>query len=432
MKRKSIFLLLCMFLLTSCGQEPEPESEPEPNFIQIPEITEPASQQTPPISTQEPTVEETKPPAPETVYLNHQDLFEVQADVTIADFITSANVTITDEVLAMPVDTSHPGSFEITVPYLYGDETREEILSYQVRDTTPPVILNEGYGAFIKTGEVFDLRELIGYGDNYDTQPTLTYEGEVNTEIPGNYMLSAYLTDSSGNQSNCRLNVLVADEKPLSESRKEKLTFEDIASQYETSAAIPGVDISKWQGYVDFDAMKEAGCEFVIMRIGSSSGYPSVDDYFERNFRDAKEAGLKVGVYFYTTDVSESQIREDADWIVSRLDGAKLDFPIAFDWEDFQHFQQYDINLHQLNALYHAFADELEQNGYDTMLYASKFFLETVWENPNEEYIWLAHYTEKTNYTGKYRIWQRSDSCHVDGIEGNADVNILYPESEMP
>ena len=427
MKKRVLLILLCSLLLTGCGTTPE-QAEPEPNFIEIPEITEPDTAQTLPLMTEEPPTEETTPPAPEMVYINYQKTVELNSDITIAEFITASNVTIEEKVLDSRVDTSQPGEYTISLQYLYGNEKRSEQLTYQVKDTTPPVILNDGNDAFIKTGETFDLRELIGYGDNYDTSPTLTYDGDVNTEVPGNYMVIAYLTDCFGNQSSCRLNVIVADEKPPSESSKNPIDFEEFVSQYAVNGAEPGIDISKWQGYVDFDAVKKAGCQFVIMRIGSSSGYPVLDEYYQRNIKEAKSAGLKVGVYFYTTDTTETQIHADAEWIAEQLGDTKLDFPIAFDWEDFRNFQKYGINLYDLNMLYQSFAYELHQHGHESMLYSSKYFLLNVWEKPDRYPIWLAHYTPKTDYTGNYYLWQRSDSGRIDGIDGNVDFNILYPQ----
>ncbi|MBE6876463.1 MAG: glycoside hydrolase family 25 [Ruminococcus sp.] len=400
---------LTEFSETEAVPETIPETEPETEFI----WTEPP----------------TDPPAPETVFINCQSVVEVNSNMTVADFVTSANVTLKDETA--PVDTGRIGTFEITIPYLYGQETREETFTYQVKDTTPPLILNDGQNAYIKTGEVFDLRELIGYGDNYDTNLTLTYDGDVDTAVPGNYMLSAHLTDSSGNQSTCRLEVTVADEKPSSYSG-ESVNFADFKKQYASKYnSFAGVDVSSWQGYIDYDALKRAGCEFVIMRIGKSTEGNLVEDsYFEYNFNSAREAGMKVGVYFYSADNDESQIRADADWIAQRLNGEKLDFPIAFDWEDFTEFQHYGINLHDLNLLWNAFNDQMQKNGYESMLYASKFYLQNVWENPDSNTVWLAHYTEQTDYDGNYFIWQRCNTGYVDGIDGYADFDVFIENTE--
>ena len=142
-------------------------------------------------------------------------------------------------------------------------------------------------------------------------------------------------------------------------------------------------------------------------------------------------SGLKIGVYFYTTDNSVFQIRADADWVADRIGKEQLDFPVAFDWEDFTNFQRYDINLYELNLIYQSFAAELNQKGFDTMLYSSKFYLENVWQTTKADKVWLAHYTEKTDYTGNYMMWQRCDTGLIDGIEGNADINVMWDQSYL-
>lgn len=431
MKNIKITNMLCLlYLLTGCADTmpvQEPESTAETSITAITEETAtdlPAES----VITEEPTTQETIPPMPETVILKGKETLEVHQNITCKDFITNTNVMLQAEDVF--IDTSQTGTFEVTVPYYYGTEIREEVLSYRVQDTTPPVILNDGTNAFIRTGETFDLRNLIGYGDNYDHAPSLTYDGDVDTAIAGNYMIIAYLTDNSGNQSSCRLTVTVADTEPDMQSSQQRMNFSDFVAEYSDSENAFGIDVSKWQGYIDYNAVKKAGCEFVLMRIGYSYGEPELDDYYLYNIDAAKEAGLKVGVYFYTTDTTEAQIRADADWIVEKLDGRTLDMPIAFDWEDFRNFQKYDITLHDLNLLWEAFADELKQNGCDAMLYGSKYFLEHVWESPDNATVWLAHYTQNTSYQGNYLLWQRTDAGIIDGIDVPVDFNILYKNQE--
>ena len=428
-KIKIASILVLAYLLTGCEFQPLHE-ELETSSIELSQEQETMTDlSTELITTEETeiatTEEETIPPTPTTVILRCMETLEVHQEITLKDFVISKNVLLQSEDSL--VDTSQIGIFEITIPYYYGTEIREEVLSYRVQDTTPPVILNDGTNAFIKTGEEFNLKNLIGYGDNYDHAPSLTYEGDVNTSVAGNYMLIAYLTDNSGNQSSCRLTVTVGDTEPDELSNQQKINFSDFVSEYKNSNVIFGIDVSKWQGYINYDAVKQAGCEFVLMRIGYSyDSNPELDEYYLYNIDSAKKAGLKVGVYFYTTDTTESQIRADANWIIEKLDGRDLDMPIAFDWEDFKNFQKYDISLHDLNLLWTAFADELNQNGYDSMLYSSKYFLENVWENPDNNTIWLAHYTQNTNYEGNYFLWQRTNAGIINGVDVPVDFNILY------
>ena len=131
-------------------------------------------------------------------------------------------------------------------------------------------------------------------------------------------------------------------------------------------------------------------------------------------------------MYLYTTDTTEEQVRQAADWIIETLGSENLDFPVAFDWEDFDDFQDYGISLHEVNKLYDAFADELSQAGYGCMLYGSKNYLEKVWEKTDIRPVWLAHYTEKTDYEGPHMLLQASCTGKISGIDGDVDMDILY------
>ena len=115
-------------------------------------------------------------------------------------------------------------------------------------------------------------------------------------------------------------------------------------------------------------------------------------------------------------------------WLTEQLEGQKLDLPIAFDWEEFAHFQKYGISIRHLNDVYAAFADEVIKQGYQPMLYSSKIFLETIWSERMKQTapVWLAHYVNETNYEGEYAIWQASAYGRIPGINGDVDMDIRY------
>lgn len=469
MKQRKFSCLIVLFcLLTGCAESKNPgilesteiqEITENSEFSEIPENTEitetetiletnqetisetiaetESVTETIPEETAQETTEiiletETDPvfPMPESVFFNSPEMLEVYQKIKLENFILDTNVVLQNP--EMLVDTSQMGVFEIPVSYHYGTEIREQIITYQVRDTMPPVILNNGSGAFIRTGGEFNLRNLIGYGDQEDPFPSLTYEGDVDTSVPGAYPLVVYMTDRSGNQSECYLTVTVGDEAPNVSSTRPQIHFQDFVSQYNDPGRGTsfGIDVSKWQGYINYDAVKQAGCEFVFLRIGASYGNPpQMDEYYFYNIDSAKQAGLQVGVYFYTTDTTEEQIRADADWIVENLDGRELDFPIVFDWENFKNFQNYGISLHDLNRLYQIFSEQLSQSGYGAMLYGSKNYLENVWGMPADCPVWLAHYTGQTNYSGSYQFWQRTDAGIIPGIDVPVDFDVYYQEN---
>ena len=140
----------------------------------------------------------------------------------------------------------------------------------------------------------------------------------------------------------------------------------------------------------------------------------------------ARHAGLKVGVYFYSYDSNENDVRASAAWIIKTLGEKPLDLPVAFDWEDFGVFQSYDMSFYGLNKLYDAFAGEITAAGYDCMLYGSKNYLEKIWTDTKERPVWLAHYTDKTDYGDPYMMWQASCTGRINGIKGDVDMDILY------
>lgn len=304
---------------------------------------------------------------------------------------------------------------------------KEFRMSYTVKDSIAPVKIWSWDGAVLERGTEFDINDVVAYGDNADPTPLISVDGKVNMEKNGRYPLHVKVTDSSGNTTEWDLTVEVADAVPAYEDTSERTLFADFVSANKGDKRSFGIDVSAWQDEIDFKAVKKAGCEFVIIRIGyTSDGAVNIDKTFYSNLSNARAAGLRTGVYLYCTDNTEEMVRGSADWIIDTLGGANLDFPVAFDWEDFGNFQDYGMSFYELNRLYDAFADELSQAGYGCMLYGSKNYLENMWEKTDIRPVWLAHYTEKTDYKGPYILWQASSTGRISGIGGDVDMDILY------
>ena len=298
--------------------------------------------------------------------------------------------------------------------------------TYKVEDKTPPIMLWSG-GATVERGTEFDIKAVIGYGDNADPNPKVEYEGNVDMSKNGYYPLHVTVTDASGNSIDWDTGVTVADSVPSYSYESDPYKFSSFRKDYAGDGRKFGIDVSVWQGEIDWNKVKAAGCEFAILRIGYSvDGIVEMDKRFERNIKHAREAGVPIGIYMYSYDNSEEDVRTAASWIADQLDGSPLELPIAFDWEDFGQFQTYEMSFITLNKMYDAFADELSSAGYDCMLYGSKNYLEKVWAETESRPVWLAHYTDKTDYKGPYRIWQASSSGRIDGISGDVDMNIMY------
>jgi len=358
---------------------------------------------------------------------------EFGSDLKAADYVADANGTVTPSEKML--DTSSLGEKEIvytvTKPVLGGllKPSGEYAMHYTVVDTQKPLVLWSGDGVILQKGEEFNISDVIGYGDNADSKVDVEYKGKVNMDEAGRYPLQVTLTDDAGNKTEFSLTVEVADEIPPAGDDGGSTAFADFVSANSGEGRSFGIDVSSWQDEIDFEAVKKAGCDFAIIRIGFSTGDDDVadlDNTYKENIKNARAAGLKTGVYIYSYDSSEEMVKKTADWVVEQLDGVKLDLPVAFDWEDFGQFQTYNMNFRDVNRLYDVFSDELSKAGYDCMLYSSKNYLEDVWEDTDKRPVWLAHYTGSTDYEGPYMIWQASNTGRIDGIKGAVDMDIMY------
>lgn len=356
---------------------------------------------------------------------------EVGGDYASMDYVSSSVGDV--EVSEQYLDAETPGDRELTFTVseaMYGgllNPSAEFTLAYTVVDTEPPLKIWSGDGTVLQRGTEFDINNVIGYGDNADPEPKLKVDGEVDMDTNGRYPLHVTVTDASGNATDWDLTVEVADSVPVYTDNSARTQFGDFARAHKGKNRTFGIDVSRWQGDVDFEAVRSAGCDFVFIRIGYSvDGTVTFDEKFDQNYERAKAAGIRIGLYLYSYDNTEKNVRASADQIAEKLGGDVLDLPVVFDWEDFGKFQTYKMSFGQLNGLYDAFADELSRSGYDCMLYGSKNYLEKIWTDTDTRQVWLAHYTDKTDYKGPYRVWQASCTGRIDGIDGDVDMDIMY------
>ena len=356
---------------------------------------------------------------------------EVGGDYASMDYVRSSvgEVTASEEYLDADTTGDREITYTVTEP-MYGgllNPSAEFTLPYTVVDTEPPLKIWSGNGTVLQRGTEFDINKVIGYGDNADPEPKLTVDGEVDMGTNGKYPLHVTVTDASGNSTSWDLTVEVADSVPVYTDNSERTKFSDFAFAYAGDGRTFGIDVSTWQGDIDFDAVKAAGCDFAIIRIGySKDGEITLDDKFDQNYERAKAAGIRTGIYLFSYDNTEKDVRAAADQIAEKLGEEVPELPVVFDWEDFGRFQTYKMSFADLNKLYDAFADELAGKGYDCMLYGNKNSLENIWKDTDTRPVWLAHYTDKTDYDGPYRMWQASCTGRIDGIDGDVDMDIMY------
>ncbi|MDE7398902.1 MAG: 1,4-beta-N-acetylmuramidase [Oscillospiraceae bacterium] len=182
-----------------------------------------------------------------------------------------------------------------------------------------------------------------------------------------------------------------------------------------------GIDVSGWQGKIDFAKVKASGVEFVIVKAGYST---STVDTFESNYAAAKAAGLHVGAYWYSYADSVEDALAEAKACVKAVKGKQFDFPIYFDLEENFQFQKGKAFC---DSLVNTFCPELEKNGLFTGLYMSRWFLENyISESVRKRFaIWVAEYSSVNRYKGTYGIWQYGVG-RVSGIDGDCDMDIGY------
>lgn len=186
-----------------------------------------------------------------------------------------------------------------------------------------------------------------------------------------------------------------------------------------------GIDVSVHNGNIDWRKVKNAGIQFAVLRAGYGRELSQKDTRFEENYRNAKAAGIPVGAYWYSYAMTEDEARLEADVFLSVIKGKQFEMPVYFDLEE---KKQFDLGKEKVSAIMRAFLEKVEKAGYFVGLYGSASSLTTHTADDIKSHytIWLAHWTEQTNYSGAYGIWQYSSEGKVNGISGNVDMDICY------
>ena len=310
--------------------------------------------------------------------------------------------------------------------------------SENVKDENAPFFMIFNSSPVSPLGEVFDIHKYVGYADDADRNVDLKVDGDVDIFVEGTYPIKVTITDDAGHSTSKDMEVSIVKKEESADSGADAdgggtktypggEDFSKFIEVYKTDKTSVGIDVSRWQETIDFNKVKAAGCEFVYMRLGGyDNGEFYTDRYYKGNMAGAKAAGLKVGVYWHAEDGSPEEAAESAKYLMDVLGDETLDLPIAYDWEDFGNFEDYGMNLYDINKCYEAFANQVEIRGYDACLYSSKNFLENTWTNEKDRPVWLAHYVSSTKYSGKYFMWQHSSDGRIDGINGPVDLDVLY------
>lgn len=312
------------------------------------------------------------------------------------------------------------GSATVTVAYTEGTESVTANITVTVKATNPRedkvTKLKDQSGQQLYVAEGDSYREAV-YAD-YFTASKFFVKGAI--KYTGWQTLDGklYFFTADGNK--------VTGEQVI---QGAKYNFASDGSLVVGSGTM-GIDVSKWNGSIDWNAVKNSGVSYVIIRVGyrgSSQGALIEDPTFKTNIKGATAAGLKVGVYFFTQAVDEVEAVQEASMVLDRISGYKISYPVFLDVES-SGGRGDKIDSATRTAVCKAFCSTIQNAGYTSGIYANKTWLTSKMDASalSSYKIWLAQYAANPTYTGRYDLWQYKSTGKVSGISGNVDLNLSY------
>lgn len=254
-----------------------------------------------------------------------------------------------------------------------------------------------------------------------------------------------YTYTVTSEEDSCRFKV-----RPYTKTEDGQFIWGDFSDNIEINAGRRGIDVSKWQGEIDWKKVAGSGIEFVIIKVGGrgygKAGTIYEDPYFQVNIEGALANGIDVGIYFFSTAISEEEAVEEAKWTLNRIKGYNVTYPIVFDYEGYDNpdYRSYGQTRTNRSNYAIAFLDYVRSKGYLPMMYASQYYYNTQWDTDrlSDYNLWVAKYPSGNNgqlMEGRepkieypYAMWQYSSTGKVDGIQAsngayrNVDMNYQY------
>lgn len=221
---------------------------------------------------------------------------------------------------------------------------------------------------------------------------------------------------------------------PANPYKPEDFVYEGEYLTCLATESVLGIDVSSWQGEIDWQQVKQAGVEFVMIRLGwrgSEQGLMFPDDYVQANYQGALEAGLKIGGYFFSQAISVEEALEEAAFVLDMIDTWQIEMPIVFDWEPLPpEVRTAVVDGRLLTDCTRVFCEEIQNAGFQPMVYFNpklaqeRLYIRELLEFP----FWLAMYDDTMDYPYRVDMWQYSATGRVPGIEGDVDLNLYFPE----
>lgn len=223
----------------------------------------------------------------------------------------------------------------------------------------------------------------------------------------------------------------------VNEAREDADNSEITKMQESNPNAKVGIDVSKWNKEIDWDKVKKEGVEFAVIRVGyrgATTGALIQDPYFEKNMKGAIQAGIPVGVYFFTQAVDTVEAVEEASMVITLCKDYDLTYPVFIDTEGAGGNGRADgLDTESRTQVCEAFCKTIESAGYRAGVYGARNWLNNMLSmNGLKDYVvWLAEYRDVPVYQGYYHMWQYTSGGSLDGIEGNVDFNLSYLKIEQ-
>lgn len=193
-----------------------------------------------------------------------------------------------------------------------------------------------------------------------------------------------------------------------------------------------GIDVSSYQGDIDWQQVRDAGITFVMIRVGGR-GYGQAGNFFvdqkaQEYYAGAKAAGLQVGAYFFSQALNVDEALEEAALALELTKDWDMDLPLAYDWEFVTDEGRTAVSdMYSVAMCTRAFCDAVRDAGREAMVYVSLWFGYPFFEEFAEYPTWIALYTDQMEYAYAFQMWQYTASGRVPGIEGDVDMNIYFP-----
>ncbi len=310
------------------------------------------------------------------------------------------------------------------------------VFSDRAAETTDPnVLMGETVnGSDVGNGTIIDSENAGGGSQSSESAGSSTGSGPDTVQDNPAQSDEAALEDpqSTRNQGNT--------EQGAETEITEILTSD---SAVETAEQTMGIDVSRYQGNIDWQQVAATGIDFAMIRVGyrtMESGEIVEDSTAKYNLQEATANGIKVGAYFFSSAVSEAEAIEEAQWVADFIAQYKVTYPVAYNCEGYENTEsrQYSLTKEERTNNAKAFLNEIYDKGYTPMFYASKGEMEgdSKWvasELEKSYKVWVSWYpstpfpeTPASSYTGSHHMWQYTNNGKIAGIDYSVDVNVAY------